>query len=181
MTQIRKLNNKEGEQVYPQTHTKAVIDDNGYTAESRLQAMQDEINAKPGIVQITRAEYKAKKDAGLLDQNLYYFIIDEEAEPIGFAISNESATGAVEKEIAPNVYYVWGELTNLTITFGTPATNKIINEYQFEFVSGSTPTVLTLPNSVQWSNGIELETSENTRYQISIINNIGVWNSVPNM
>lgn len=34
----------DGVQVYPQTHTKAVIDDNGYTAESRLQAMQDEIN-----------------------------------------------------------------------------------------------------------------------------------------
>ncbi len=35
-----------GVQFYPQTHTKAVIDDNGYTAESRLGAMQDEINAK---------------------------------------------------------------------------------------------------------------------------------------
>ena len=35
-----------GEQFFPITHTKAVIDDNGYTAESRLQAMQDEINAK---------------------------------------------------------------------------------------------------------------------------------------
>ena len=33
-----------GVQFYPQTHTKAVIDDNGYTAESRLGAMQDEIN-----------------------------------------------------------------------------------------------------------------------------------------
>lgn len=43
MTQIKKLKN-QGVQIYPQTHTKAVIDDNGYTAESRLQAMQDEIN-----------------------------------------------------------------------------------------------------------------------------------------
>lgn len=44
MTQIVKVTNKNGVQVFPQTHTKAVIDDNGYTAESRLQAMQDEIN-----------------------------------------------------------------------------------------------------------------------------------------
>lgn len=44
MTQIKKLKNSQGTQVYPQTHTKAVIDDNGYTAESRLQAMQGEIN-----------------------------------------------------------------------------------------------------------------------------------------
>ena len=44
MTQIKKVKTSEGVQFYPQTHTKAVIDDNGYTAESRLQAMQDEIN-----------------------------------------------------------------------------------------------------------------------------------------
>lgn len=45
MTQIKKMHRmSDGVQVYPQTHTKAVIDDNGYTAESRLQAMQDEIN-----------------------------------------------------------------------------------------------------------------------------------------
>lgn len=51
MTQIKKLKNSQGVQVYPQTHTKAVIDDNGYTAESRLGAMQDEINnLQEGVV-----------------------------------------------------------------------------------------------------------------------------------
>lgn len=45
MTQIKKLKNSQGTEFYPRTHTKAVVDDNGYTAESRLQAMQDEINA----------------------------------------------------------------------------------------------------------------------------------------
>jgi len=44
MTQIKKVKTSEGVQFYPQTHTKAVIDDNGYTAESRLGALQDEIN-----------------------------------------------------------------------------------------------------------------------------------------
>lgn len=44
MTQIKKVKTSEGVQFYPQTHTKAVVDDNGYTVESRLQAMQDEIN-----------------------------------------------------------------------------------------------------------------------------------------
>lgn len=40
-----------GEQFFPITHTKAVIDDNGYTAESRLGAMQDEINnLQEGVV-----------------------------------------------------------------------------------------------------------------------------------
>lgn len=44
MTQIKKVKTSEGVQFYPQTHTKAVVDDNGYTTESRLGAMQDEIN-----------------------------------------------------------------------------------------------------------------------------------------
>lgn len=44
MTQIKKILDKQGEEVFIRTSTKAVVDDNGYTAESRLQAMQDEIN-----------------------------------------------------------------------------------------------------------------------------------------
>lgn len=45
MATIKKITDKQGNNIYLRTHTKAVVDDNGYTAESRLQAMQDEINA----------------------------------------------------------------------------------------------------------------------------------------
>lgn len=44
MTQIKKILDKQGNEVFIRTSTKAVVDGNGYTAESRLQAMQDEIN-----------------------------------------------------------------------------------------------------------------------------------------
>lgn len=44
MTHIKKITDKQGNDIYLRTHTKAVVDGNGYTAESRLQAMQDEIN-----------------------------------------------------------------------------------------------------------------------------------------
>lgn len=44
MTVIKKITDKNGTDVFLRTHTKAVVDDNGYTVESRLQAMQDEIN-----------------------------------------------------------------------------------------------------------------------------------------
>ena len=51
MTAIKKLIDGNGNQYFPQTHTKAVVDDNGYTAESRLAAMQDEINdLQEGVV-----------------------------------------------------------------------------------------------------------------------------------
>ena len=36
MTQIKKLKDSQGIQVYPQTHTKAVIDNDGNTLENRL-------------------------------------------------------------------------------------------------------------------------------------------------
>ena len=44
MATIKKITDKQGNDIYLRTHTKAIVDDNGYTAESRLQAMQDEIN-----------------------------------------------------------------------------------------------------------------------------------------
>lgn len=46
MAQIKKITDKQGNEVFIRTSTKAVVDSNGYTVESRLQAMQDEINAK---------------------------------------------------------------------------------------------------------------------------------------
>jgi hypothetical protein len=46
-----------------------------------------------------------------------------------------------------------------------------------EFRSGSVPTLLSLPNDILWQNGIN--PAENIQpdkvYQISIINNLGVY------
>lgn len=44
MTTIKKLIDGSGNQYFPQTHTNAVVDDNGYSVESRMQAVQDEVN-----------------------------------------------------------------------------------------------------------------------------------------
>lgn len=44
MTATKKLIGGNGNQYFPQTHTKAVIDDNGYSVESRMQAVQDVVN-----------------------------------------------------------------------------------------------------------------------------------------
>lgn len=44
MMAIKKLIDGNGNQYFPQTHTKAVVDDNGYTVESRMQAVQDVVN-----------------------------------------------------------------------------------------------------------------------------------------
>lgn len=84
-------------------------------------------------------------------------------------LTNESAT------LEPNTHYSFGEATTLTLEFAEGDTAKV-NEYSFTFISGATPTVLTLPSSVQWVN--ELTVEANKRYEISIVDNIGLWCAV---
>ena len=46
----------------------------------------------------------------------------------------------------------------------------------FSFISGETPTILSLPSSVQWVNELTIES--NKRYEINIVDNIGLWCAV---
>lgn len=73
--------------------------------------------------------------------------------------------------LTPNVMHIWGTVTSLTLILGTGT--SYLDEYMFEFTSGSTATTLSLPNAVSWINGTPtIET--NTTYQVSIVNNIAV-------
>lgn len=74
-------------------------------------------------------------------------------------------------ELLPNTFYQWGEITALTITLGAE-TEGITNEYCFEFVSGSTATTLTVPDTIRWAQEPSIEAGKT--YQVSILNGIGV-------
>lgn len=50
----------------------------------------------------------------------------------------------------PNTFYTFGTMSSLTIALASP-TNGILNEYMFEFDSGSTATTLTLPSGILWN------------------------------
>lgn len=78
------------------------------------------------------------------------------------------------KTIDANTYYKWGTMTSLTISLNTNVDSGILNEYIFEFVSGSTPTTLSLPSSIKWLNGLTPLIKANKTYQVSIVNNLGV-------
>ena len=71
--------------------------------------------------------------------------------------------------LEPNNYYIFGECATLDISIQEPVTNGRLNEYRFEFLSGTTPTVLTLPSTVTPSS---LNIQANTKYVISIKNNV---------
>jgi hypothetical protein len=79
--------------------------------------------------------------------------------------------------LQPDRYYNFGEVESLTLDFEVPEELEVYrNEYGFTFISGTTPTVLTLPSSVQWANELTIEA--NKRYEISIVDNIGLWCAV---
>lgn len=94
----------------------------------------------------------------------------EQLQEKGDKVTTESATEDA-KEIQPNRYYIFGEKQNLTITLAEGKEGKL-NEYMFEFTSGTTPTTLTLPESVKWIGSNTIEASKT--YQVSIVNNIAV-------
>ena len=73
--------------------------------------------------------------------------------------------------LTPNVYHIWGEVSTLTLTLGA-GESGYLSEYMFEFQSGSTPTTLILPNTVEWPSAPTIES--NKRYQISIVSNIAL-------
>ena len=82
-------------------------------------------------------------------------------------------SGSVTKQINPNTFYKFGEVINLTISFAAKESG-IMNEYMFEFVSGSTPTTLSVPDTVTWSGGEAPTIEANKTYQVSIVNNLAL-------
>lgn len=77
------------------------------------------------------------------------------------------------QELIPNVFYIFGECTSLTVTLGTPTNNDVINEYHFRFTSGATATTLSLPVTVTMASGFSVEA--NKTYELSIIDNLGTY------
>lgn len=89
-------------------------------------------------------------------------------------VSNHG-TGSTTLAIAPNVMHVWGEVASLTITLATPSDSGVVNLYSFQFTSGSTPTSLSLPASVQWPKGNELTVEAGMVYEVNIRDNKATW------
>lgn len=74
-------------------------------------------------------------------------------------------------ELAPNTFYIWGEVAELTITLGAEQPG-ITSEYCGQFVSGDTPTTFSSPDSIGWVGGLSVPA--NAVCQFSIVGNVGV-------
>lgn len=90
-------------------------------------------------------------------------------------IRTENSEGT--QTLAPDRYYDFGKAESLTLDFEINDELSVYrNEYSFTFTSSITPTVLTLPDTVKWANELTIEA--NKRYEISIVDNIGLWCAV---
>jgi hypothetical protein len=98
-------------------------------------------------------------------------------EYVDSAISNitSSEIPRIEKtssdtlvSLEPNKLYIFPEMTSLEITLGGIVDNSIVQEYKFRFVSGTSATTLTLPESVKG----ELTIEANKIYEVSIVDNL---------
>ena len=85
---------------------------------------------------------------------------------------NEVSGSTVTEELAPNEFYVFGEVSTLTLTFAEGEAG-VVNEYHFRFTSGSTPATLDLPITVEMPASFNVEA--NTVYEISVISDYGVF------
>lgn len=107
--------------------------------------------------------------------------ISNKAEKI--KIENHSSSETTF-ELTPNVYHIWpSAMSQLTLTLATPTDSSIINEYMFEFRTGTTAsgvhTNLILPATIKWeSSKGDLIPQYDHIYQVSIMNNVALWASV---
>ena len=86
-------------------------------------------------------------------------------------IVDKTQDSANQFAIDPNKMYMFGTRTTLTITLNQGDPN-IVNEYMFQFTSGSTATSLYVPNTVKWLKEPDIQTGK--IYAVSIENNLGV-------
>ena len=91
----------------------------------------------------------------------------------------DGGTGAITKELQPNTFYKFGECSSLTITLAAEKPG-ILNEYMFEFACNpfSATTFNNIPGVV-WQNGEPLVPEAGYKYQVSIVNNMGVYGKFP--
>lgn len=111
-----------------------------------------------------------------------------ESDKAGFATKTELAnkknitivqettgtSSSVSFNLDPNTLKKMGEVGTITVLGFTTTglqTNELA-EYAFEFKSGDTPTVLTMPESVKWIGDHTIEA--NKTYQVSVVNNLAV-------
>lgn len=141
----------------------------GNTAQQAIQSVQsagtqavEEVNAtKSDAVKAVQTEGTKQTEAvQAKGQQILDSIVD-------IQVNNPSTT----YELQPNIQVVWGEVAELNLTLA-PEKPNAINIYPFWFISGATPTRVTLPATIILDNFV---TKPNKKYCCQIEQNVMFW------
>ena len=166
------------ELIYFKGHAKATYMSNGSTVEDAINNIE--------IGDIDLSDYAKKSDlSNVATSGSYNDLTNKPTIPAVVTESTVSGWGFIKNvgytqvnhgtsnttfTLTPNVFHVWGTVSNLILTIGN-VNNGIANEYLFQFTSGSNATSLTLPSNIKWATQPNIQA--NKTYQISILNNLG--------
>lgn len=89
----------------------------------------------------------------------------------GIPLIDKTSDTSSTFDIEPNKMYMFGTRRFLTITLNH-GDSGIVNEYMFQFTSGTIVTTLNVPSSVTWLKNPNIQT--NKKYLVSIENNLGI-------
>ena len=116
--------------------------------------------------------------------NILHNTIEELTAAMNWFLTNDlyvdHGTSDTTFTLPPRQLHVWGEVASLTITLGEGEAGKT-NEYKFSFVSGATPTTLSLPTGLKFpkeKGGLVIQA--NTTYEISIQRGLVSWSGFDN-
>lgn len=141
----------------------------GNTAQQAIQSVQsagtqavEEVNAtKTDAIKSVQTEGAKQTEAvQAKGQQILDSIVD-------IQVNNPSTT----YELQPNIQVVWGEVAELNLTLA-PEKPNAINIYPFWFISGATPTRVTLPATIILDNFV---TKPNKKYCCQIEQNVMFW------
>lgn len=95
------------------------------------------------------------------------------SDQLGLESPTPKATSMPAGGFLPKVYYELGELTG-TVAFliASPTNTSILNWWDWQFDTGATAPSVTWPTGLVWVGGSAPTVDANTRYEISIVNNM---------
>lgn len=163
MTAIKKLIDGSGNQYFPQTHTNAVVDGNGYTVESRMQAIQDVVNQAQMAQGDVPSDLTPTEDSTnwVTSGGVYNALTELEGEIDEKTIVKEEITLALKDGWAAAT--TWVVNTNYTrhavipsdsIGDGISIKAHATNGSRYGFLP-SYPSTITNGDTVEWCNGTE--------------------------
>ena len=96
------------------------------------------------------------------------------AAPVVTEVNVATSGNVIQAMDAGKIYHFTGAVSSFALSLNAPSAGQIA-QYHFDFESGATPTVVTLPG-VTWPSG-GFTPEANKRYEVDIFNGYGVYMS----